>query len=150
MHTQTGPHLHFKGNCGEAFRFYAATFGGNIEFSMTYGEAPGAEQVPPELRDQVIHARLNLGNAQLVMGMDASPDRYHAPQGFNLMASVDEPADAERIFNALSKDGIITMPFGETFWARAFGMCTDRFGIPWMVNCARPQDAGAMASRRSA
>ena len=147
---QTGPHLHFKGNCGEAFKFYAETFGGNIEFAMTYGEAPGAEKAPPEMRNQIIHARLNLGNEQFVLGMDASPDRYHAPQGFNVMASIDKAADAERAFNALANGGEVVMPFGATFWALGFGMCTDRFGIPWMVNCPKPLDAVAATARQGA
>jgi PhnB protein len=144
---QTGPHLHFKGNCGEAFRLYSETFGGKIEFSMTYGEAPGAEKAPPELRNQIIHARLNLGNQQFVLGMDASPEHYQVPQGFNVMAEVEKPADAERIFNTLAEKGTITMAFGETFWAQRFGMVTDRFGIPWMINCAKPLEA---VPRRSA
>jgi PhnB protein len=24
------------------------------------------------------------------------------------------------------------------FWAAGFGLTRDRFGIPWMVNCAQP------------
>ena len=117
---QTGPHLHFKGNCSEALKLYADTFGGKIEFSMTYGEAPGAEKAPPQLRNQIIHARLNLGNQQFVLGMDASPEHYQVPQGFNVMAEVEKPADAERIFNILAQKGTITMPFSPRWrlWIR--------------------------------
>ncbi|HYM28939.1 MAG TPA: VOC family protein, partial [Steroidobacteraceae bacterium] len=57
---QASPHLHFKGNCIEAFRFYADTFGGEIEIAMTYGESPAAEHTPAEFRDKIIHARINL------------------------------------------------------------------------------------------
>src|ERR1700732_409112 len=137
---QTSPHLHFKGNCSEAFKFYAEVLGGRIVFAMTYGESPAAEHTPPEVRNQIIHARLDLGD-QTLLGCDAPGERYQKPQGFNLMAAVDQPADAERIFNTPAADGTITMPFAETFWAHRFGMCTDRFGIPWMVNCAKPPEA---------
>ena len=143
------PHLHFKGNCSEAFKFYAATFGGRIVFSMTYGEAPGAEPAPPEVRNQIIHARLDLGD-QFVLGCDVTGDRYERPQGFDLMANADEPEDAERLFRTLAEGGSITMPVQETFWARRFGMCTDRFGTPWMVNCPKPADAMAEPGRKSA
>ena len=44
-------------------------------------------------------------------------------------------AEGERIFNALAENGNVTMPFQKTFWSPGFGMCVDRFGIPWMVNC---------------
>lgn len=142
-------HLHFRGNCSEAFRFYAATFGGRVVFSMTYGEAPGAEHSPPEVRDQVIHARVDLGEDAL-LGCDVPPDRYEKPRGFNVMASAPEPGDAERLFGVLAEGGTVTLPIQETFWAHRFGMCTDRFGTPWMVNCAKPAAALAAAARKSA
>ena len=145
----TSPHLHFKGNCSEAFTFYADTFGGKIEMSLTYGEAPGADQSPPELKNQIIHARVNLGGP-VIMGCDASADRYHRPQGFHVVAQVEKVGDAQRIFNTLANGGQVDMPFQETFWANGFGMCTDRFGIPWMINCEKPQEAIAAATARRA
>jgi PhnB protein len=66
------------------------------------------------------------------------------------MAAIDQPDDAERAFKALSDGGTITMPFGETFWAKRFGMCTDRFGIPWMINCEKPLADVAARARKSA
>ncbi|HTD30425.1 MAG TPA: VOC family protein [Steroidobacteraceae bacterium] len=137
---QASPHLHFKGNCREAFNFYAETFGGRIAFAMTYGESPAAAQTPPEVRDQIIHARLEFGN-HAVMGCDAPGERYQKPQGFNVLATVPELPEAERVFTALARDGTVVMPFGPTFWAHGFGMCTDRFGVPWMVNCEKPLPA---------
>jgi PhnB protein len=86
----------------------------------------------------------------MLLGCDVAGERYQTPQGFNVMAAVDEPAEAERVFNALSRNGTVTMPFQETFWAKRFGMCTDRFGIPWMVNCAKPPEAVAGAARSAA
>jgi PhnB protein len=133
---QASPHLHFKGNCREAFNFYAATLRGRIAFAMTYGESPAASQTPPEVRDQIIHARLEFGD-QALMGCDAPRERFQPAQGFNVLLTVQEPAEAERVFVALAREGSISMPFAQTFWAYRFGMCTDRFGIPWMVNCER-------------
>jgi PhnB protein len=142
-------HLHFQGNCSEAFKFYATTFGGRIVFSMTYGEAPGAAQASPATRDQIIHARVDLGDDAL-LGCDVPPDRYEKPQGFNVMANAEDAAHAERLFRVLSEGGTVCMPMQETFWAFRFGMCTDRFGTPWMVNCAKPDEALAAAAQKSA
>jgi hypothetical protein len=64
------------------------------------------------------------------------------PGGFAVALHVDEPAEAERVFAALADQGTVRLPIQETFWARRFGMLTDRFGIPWMVNCEQPS-AGA-------
>ncbi|GAC1453163.1 MAG: VOC family protein [Steroidobacteraceae bacterium] len=146
---KTAPHLHFQGNCAEAFRFYADTFSGKIVFAMTYGESPAVEQTPEDFRDKIIHARLDFGG-QFLLGCDAPKDRFQAPQGFNVMAAIEERDEAERAFRALSEGGTITMPFQETFWAKGFGMCTDRFRIPWMVNCEKPLADAAAPVRKSA
>ena len=52
--------------------------------------------------------------------------------------NIDAPADAERVFMALSEKGAVMMPIAETFWALRFGLCVDQFGIPWMINCGKP------------
>ena len=146
---QPSTHLHFNGNCREAFDFYARTFGGKIVFSMTYGESPGAEKTAPESRNKIIHARIDFGG-QFLLGCDTPAERYRTPEGFNVMAAVEQPAEAERIFATLADGGQVTMPVQETFWAHRFGMVTDRFGTPWMVNCAKPLGAVTAAARKSA
>jgi PhnB protein len=77
------------------------------------------------------------------MASDAPPGRYSKPQGFSVNIGLTDIKEAERIFTALSENANITMPLGETFWAYRFGMLTDRFGIPWMVNVER---AGVQAA----
>jgi PhnB protein len=86
-----------------------------------------------------MYAHLVVGNAAL-MGSDCPPDRYSKPQGLNVMLGIETPEEAERVFKALSEKGTVTMPFEETFWAKRFGMVTDQFGTPWMINCAKPMN----------
>ncbi|HSZ62845.1 MAG TPA: VOC family protein [Terriglobales bacterium] len=126
----------FDGQCEEAFEFYANLLAGEIVAMTTHEQTPAAAHVPAEWRSKIIHARLILGN-QILMGSDAPPDHQQKPQGFSVNINVDNPAEAERIFDALKENGKVTMPFGETFWAVRFGMLVDRFGIPWMVNCEK-------------
>ena len=133
-------YLMFNGQCEEAFKFYEKTLGGKIEGIMTYGASPVAQQMPPDMKDKIIHARLVVGD-QVLMGSDAPSQQYEKPQGFGVSITLNEPADVDRIFNALSMDGKITMPAQKTFWSARFGMATDRFGIPWMVNCAQAAQA---------
>ena len=130
-------YLFFKGQCEEAFKFYARVLGGKMEALMSHEGTPAAEHVPPEWRKKILHARLNLGDSFL-MGADSPPAHQQAAQGFSVCLMVDQPDEAGRVFQALSEGGAVTMPFGETFWAVRFGMCVDRFGIPWMINCERP------------
>ena len=136
---QLNPYLLFKGNCEEAFKFYEKSLGGKIGAMLPHGGTPAEQHVPPEWAKKILHASLTIGD-QVLMASDCPPDRYEAPQGFSVSLTVKEPAEAERIFRALSEKGKITMPMEQTFWSPRFGMLVDRFGIPWMVNC---EPAGA-------
>ena len=131
---QLNPYLFFNGQCEEAFKFYADCLGGQIEAMMSHAGTPAEEHVPAEWRDKIMHARLSVGD-QVLMASDAPPEHYQKPQGFSVSIGIKDPAEAERIFNALAENGTVQMPLQQTFWARSFGMCVDRFGIPWMINC---------------
>jgi PhnB protein len=128
------PYLNFPGTCAEAFKVYEGIFGGKI-LAMLKAEDPnmgGADFV-----GMIMHARMKVGET-LIMGSDAPASRYKPPQGFSVNVGVDSPAEADRIYAALAEGGTQTMPIAETFWAQRFGMCVDRFGISWMVNCEKP------------
>ena len=130
------PYLNFDGNCKEAFDFYATLFGGQLECRRSASRRwPIKRQ--PEAKDRVMHARLTADNL-LLMGSDALPNQYQKPQGFMITIDVDDAPTAEGVFNKLTDGGSVVMPIQETFWAERFGMCVDRFGIPWMVNSMKP------------
>jgi PhnB protein len=132
------PYVMFNGQCQEAFKFYEKLLGAKITFSMTFAESPAAETVPPESRNLIIHAALEI-DGQLLLASDAPPGRYEQPRGIYVSLSLKDTAEGQRIFKALAENGTIQMGFEPTFWSAGFGMCVDRFGIPWMVNCEKEQ-----------
>jgi len=132
-------YLTFNGTCEEAFRFYAEVCKGSVEMMMTHEGSPAEAHTPPEWRSKMLHATLKLGES-IVMGSDSPPEHYRAPAGMSVSLSVGTLAEAEQIFAALSEGGSAGMPMGETFFAQRFGMCTDRFGIRWMVVCEKAME----------
>ena len=132
---QLNSHLHFSGQCEEAFKFYEKALDGKIEGLFRYEGAPAAEgqTVSPEWKNKVMHASMSIGN-QVLMGMDAPPDRFQKPQGFHVNIAVKSVTEGKKLFDALSEKGNIVMAFGPTFWSPGFAMFSDRFGVPWMVN----------------
>jgi PhnB protein len=136
-------YLMFNGNCEAAFKFYEQCLGGKITMMMSHKEAPSSDNVSPEWHDKIMHACLDLGGSfgvaqganRLLMGSDCPPGYFELPQGFYVQVSVTEPAEAERIFQALAENGIVRMAMAPTFWSVRFGMLIDQFGTPWMVNC---------------
>lgn len=131
---QINPYLLYDGNCEAAFNYYAKVLGGRIDMMMTHDSAPPSMQVAPDWQKKIMHAQITIDD-EVLMASDAPPGHFSKPQGFSVSLRVAEPADAERVFQALAEAGSVTMPIAQTFWARRFGMCVDQFGIPWMVNC---------------
>lgn len=132
---QINPYLLYDGNCEAAFKYYAKVLGGRIDAMMTHDSAPASMQIAPDWQKKIMHAQITIDD-EVLMASDAPPGRFSKPQGFSVSLQIEQPAEAERVFQALAEAGSVTMPIAQTFWARRFGMCVDQFGIPWMVNCA--------------
>jgi PhnB protein len=127
------PYLAFGGNARDAFTRYAEIFGGELVLLSMADLPPDA--APPEgtNMDLIMHAALMVGD-DLLMGADEPSGEFGGDvRGMCLNYSAASPADATRVFDALAEGGIVQMPMGETFFSPAYGMCTDRFGTPWMV-----------------
>ena len=129
--------LSFKGQCREAFEFYAQVLGGEITAAYPFGDGPPDMPIKPEYKDWLMHCWLQVGD-QALMGSDMHPDYapdMHKPKdGFDVTLHFDDAAEARRIFEGLSEGGEIRMPFAESPWSPGFGGFTDRFGVPWMIN----------------
>lgn len=128
------PYLAFNGTCAEAMRFYATVLQGRLGITTTR-QTPFARDCPPEQLDRVMHARLELEDGTFLYGGDCPPDTtYQGIHGVAIALNYDSVATAQRVFDELAEGGTATMPFSETFWAKKFGMVTDRFGCHWIVN----------------
>jgi PhnB protein len=132
-------HLSFNGNCEEAFAMYARLLDGQVVYSLRYRDSPASAQVPPDWQDKLFHSTLTIGDVTLLGG--DLVDFHNAPQGFALVLNPASRDEAEVLFDALAERGEVAMPLQATSWASAFGVLTDRFGVPWEINCEEPQEA---------
>lgn len=122
-----------NGQCAEAFTRYRDIFGGELQV-MTNADIPeGEEPMPGAEPGHVMHASLTVGDG-LLMGSD-DPTGDGGPRlGVAISYTAPDTATGERVLGELADGGEVTMPFGATFWSPGFGACTDRFGVPWMVD----------------
>jgi PhnB protein len=127
-------YVNFAGRCAEAFRFYEQHLGGKIGMMMTRGELPDQSQVPPESRNAVVHARIVIGDTEL---LGADVDGAQPMRSAYLTLTIQTETEAERIYAALSDGGQIFMPMQETFFATRFAQLRDRYGVNWMLTCER-------------
>ena len=127
------PYLNFNGNAGEAMRFYHAVLGGELNM-QTFKEAKMAKT--PEEEDRIVHATLKGENVAL-MASDGPMDKTVSfGDNVHISLSGDDLQKFTAIFDGLSKGGKVDMPMAKQFWGDTFGMCTDKFGVHWMVNVA--------------
>jgi PhnB protein len=131
------PYLFFVGRCREAMTAYQGIFGGQLDI-VTAADMPDA---PPDVpADAVMHAALILPTGGMLFASDDPSATEDGPKvGISVSYAAADPAEANKVFDNLAEGGAVTMPVGETSWSPAFGMCTDRFGIPWMVG-VNPMD----------
>ena len=133
---QVEAYLMFNGRCEEAVRFYQQALGAQVEMVMRFDEAPDQPppgMLPPGAEKKIMHSSFRIGETVVMAsdGMTLDGPRF---QGFSLSIAVSDEAEADRVFNALTEGGKVTMPLGRTFWSPRFGMLQDRFGVSWMVN----------------
>jgi PhnB protein len=131
-------YLNYGGNCEQAFRFYERHLGGKITMMMTHGQQPNPNDVPPDWKNAILHARINIGETEL-MGADVPPGRFQPMRSAYLSLTVSSTDEAERIYALLSDGGQIFMPMEETFFAFRFAMLRDKFGTSWMILHERPR-----------
>ncbi len=138
----TQPYLFFEGRTEEALRFYAAALDAQTQMMLRYADAPGGAAKCPDGStppgDKVMHASFRLGDSML-MASDGFCSGKSVFGGFSLSFEAKDEADAKRRFEALAAGGKVTAPLSQTFFARAFGMCTDKFGLSWMVLAGQKQ-----------
>ena len=128
-------YVNFSGSCTEAFRYYEKHLGAKIGMMMTHAQSPEQGRVNPEWKDAILHARISIGDTEL---MAADIPNAEPMRSAYLTLGMDSDIDAERVFSALSDGGQVLMPIQETFFASRFGQVRDRFGINWMILHERP------------
>lgn len=132
---QLSTYLSFDGDCRAAFEFYAQCLGGKIVAMLPFRGNPMCEGMPPETQDLIMHGSVEISGHTL-MGTDATPQYpYKGIAGTHIVITLMDHAEAARIFEALSENGKVEMPLQPTFWAKLYGIATDRFGVAWMINC---------------
>jgi len=132
----TQPYLFFEGRTEEALGFYAKALGAQTQMLMRYEEAPGGAAKCPDGTtlpgDKVMHAAATIGGT-LLMASDRFCSGKPSFEGFSLSFEAKDEADAKMRFDALADGGKVCQALAETFFAKAFGMVVDKFGVHWMI-----------------
>jgi len=134
MQSKLNPYINFKDNTRQAMEFYQSVFGGKLTMS-TFKEFHASQD--PSEDDKIMHAMLEADNGITMMAADV-PDRMEYRPGTNhsMSLSGDNEAELKTYFEKLSAGGMVVMPLEKAPWGDTFGMCTDKYGVGWMVNIA--------------
>jgi PhnB protein len=137
MATHLNPYLSFRDNAREAMEFYRSVFGGELTTS-TFAEF-GVSDDPAEA-DKLMHANLTTPGGLILMGADTPSSQEHAEtSNISCSLSGEDRAELQGYWDGLSAGGTVTVPFEQAPWGDVFGMCTDKFGVAWMVNVTAPR-----------
>ncbi|MEU4353350.1 VOC family protein [Streptomyces virginiae] len=142
MPSRLNPYINFDGDARQAMEFYKEVFGGTLSLN-TYGDFGGADagdDAAVAAADKIMHGMLETAGGFTLMGADNPPGRQHDP-GNNISVSVsgEDAAELRGYWDRLSGGGTVSVPLEKQMWGDVFGMCTDRFGITWLVNISTPE-----------
>lgn len=135
---QIQPYLFFDGRCEEALMFYREVLGAEITMLMRFGESPDPAPpgtLPPGAENKIMHAALRVGDS-VILASDGHCGGEPSFAGMSLSLTLASQNQAEQVFEALSREGEVTLQLGKTFFSPSFGMLRDRFGVAWMVYVA--------------
>lgn len=134
MTARLNPYLSFRDDARQAMEFYQSVFGGELTLN-TFAEFQASDD--PAEEDKIMHGMLEADNGMVLMGADTPNGmEYTSAAGFAVSLSGDEEAALRGYWEALSGSGTVIEPLETAPWGDSFGMCTDRFGVSWMVNIA--------------
>lgn len=132
MATQFNPYLAFRDSAREAMEFYRSVFGGELSVS-TFADFQASAD--PSENDKVMHSMLTAESGFVLMASDTPNGMDYTPgTNFSLSLSGDDETRLRAWWDALGEGGRIDMPLERAPWGDLFGMCTDRFGVAWMVS----------------
>ncbi|MGH3444443.1 MAG: VOC family protein [Nocardioidaceae bacterium] len=133
MASRLNPYLQFDGDARAAMEFYAEVLGGTPTLN-TFGEY-GDKDTP--YADHIMHGLLETPGGFTLMGADTAPGSEHHPgDNVSISLSGDDAEELRGYWATLSESGSVSVPLEKQMWGDEFGMCTDRFGIVWLVNIA--------------
>lgn len=136
MTSRLNPYLNFNGHARQALQFYQSVFGGELNLN-TFADFGG--QGSPDA-DRIMHGQLETDAGYTIMAADVPSDmEYHQMAGCSVSLSGDDADALHGYWDKLSASGTTTMPMQKQAWGDEFGMCVDRFGVPWLVNIGQPQ-----------
>jgi PhnB protein len=139
MTSRLNPYISFNGTAREAMEFYQSVFGGELALN-TFGETGGDPNAAEA--SQIMHGMLETESGFTLMGADTPPGmEFNAGDNFAVSLSGDDGDELRGYWDKLSgSGGSVSMPLEMQMWGDEFGMCTDQFGVPWMVNISRSQE----------
>lgn len=136
MSSRLNPYLNFNGNARQALEFYASVFGGTPTFN-TFADFGMADS--PDA-GRIMHGMLETDLGFTIMGADVTSDMAYEPvAGASVSLSGDDGDVLRGYWEKLSSGGTTTMPLQKQVWGDEFGMCADKFGVPWLVNISEAQ-----------
>src|SRR5947208_6684960 len=105
-------YVNFRGKCAEAFRYYERHLGAKVGMMMTHAQSPDQSRAGSEWKDAVLHARVSIGDTEL-MAADI-PNAEPMRSGY-LTLRMASNLEAERGLAALSAGGRVLVPLEESF-----------------------------------
>jgi len=141
-HTRTtlSPYLHFTGQCREAMTFYKDCLGGDLTLLPVKGSAM-EDHCPPDIHHHILHASLVKDELILFATDMSGSNGVHPGNSVSLSLNCGSEEEIDIYFSKLAAGAKVTEGLRQQFWGARFGALIDKYGVGWMLNFSRDEQA---------
>lgn len=134
MTVKLTPYITLEGRVKEAIQFYEQIIGAEIVSMFTYGDMPDMpDTFTDDLKSLVAHAKLKVGDTELMLSDAPGGSPIESGKRVTICITTNNVEQSKKIFEALSQDGKVNMPFNEESFSPGFGDVTDKFGVTFQI-----------------
>ncbi|MDC7228506.1 MAG: VOC family protein [Spirochaetales bacterium] len=135
------PYINLPGNAEEAINFYQSIFGGTIEV-MRWREMPPDPKMPvhDDWQNKIMHGTLNINKDLSIYLSDSIVDETSVNNTVFLHVVFDSENELRKAYKALSEEGRVNMPIGNTFWGSIYGDLIDKYSTSWGLEFVLPEE----------
>lgn len=128
--------LTFNTSCAEALEFYSRVFNTIPQEVHTYGDIPEAdiEQMNEDQRQKIMYSELTIHDQTIMLWDDLLEYDVEPGNRIIIQLSFTEKEEFQRVYQALSEDGVVEMEPQATFFNPYYAEVTDPFGVNWMLS----------------
>ncbi len=90
--------------------------------------------LPEEAKNLVLYTDLTIEGSKIMFSDTFPGSPFTVGNNISIAIMSEDIDKLTSFFNKIKEEGQVQMDLQETFWAKCYGVVTDKFGVTWQVS----------------